>query len=56
MISKSFKEGTEAARWECDGSTEFELTEAKKDQRGTDIISHQQRFRRILDESESKEF
>ena len=40
LISKSFKEGTEAARWECDGSTEFELTEAKKDQRGTDVILH----------------
>jgi len=40
LISKSFKEGAEAARWECDGSTEFELTEAKKDQRGTDVILH----------------
>src|SRR6478736_6003523 len=40
LISKSFKEGTEAARWECDGSTEFELTEAKKEQRGTDVILH----------------
>src|SRR4249920_3603532 len=37
LISKSFKEGAEAAHWECDGSTEFELTEAKKDQRGTDV-------------------
>ena len=40
LISKSFKEGMEAARWECDGSTEFELTEAKKDHRGTDVILH----------------
>jgi len=40
LISKSFKEGAEAARWECDGSTEFELTEAKKDDRGTDVILH----------------
>src|SRR6478609_995216 len=40
IISRSFKEGTEAARWECDGSTEFELTEAKKEQRGTDVILH----------------
>ncbi len=40
LISKSFKEGTEAARWECDGSTEFELTEAKKESRGTDVILH----------------
>jgi len=40
LISKSYKEGSEAARWECDGSTEFELTEAKKEQRGTDVILH----------------
>ena len=40
IISKSFKEGAEAARWECDGSTEFELTSAKKETRGTDVILH----------------
>ncbi|HCW06415.1 MAG TPA: molecular chaperone HtpG [Cytophagales bacterium] len=40
LISKSYKENTEAARWECDGSTEFELTPAKKDTRGTDVILH----------------
>ncbi len=38
VISKSYKEGTEAARWECDGSTEFELGPATKAERGTDII------------------
>jgi molecular chaperone HtpG len=40
VISKSYKEGTEAARWECDGSTEFELTDAEKETRGTDVILH----------------
>ena len=40
LISRSFKEGSEPARWECDGSTEFELTEAKKENRGTDVILH----------------
>ncbi|MBS1952063.1 MAG: Chaperone protein HtpG [Cytophagales bacterium] len=40
VISKSYQEGTEAARWACDGSTEFELTEAKKETRGTDVILH----------------
>lgn len=40
VISKSFKEGTEAARWECDGSTQFELSSATKAERGTDIILH----------------
>ncbi len=40
VISKSYKEGTEAARWECDGSTEFELSDATKETRGTDVILH----------------
>lgn len=40
VVSKSYKEGTEAARWECDGSTEFELGPATKAARGTDIILH----------------
>ncbi|HNV30853.1 MAG TPA: molecular chaperone HtpG, partial [Cyclobacteriaceae bacterium] len=40
VISKSYKEGTDAARWECDGSTEFELSDATKETRGTDVILH----------------
>jgi molecular chaperone HtpG len=40
VISKSFKAGSEAAKWTCDGSTEFELTSAKKEPRGTDVILH----------------
>jgi molecular chaperone HtpG len=41
IISRSFKAGEdEAARWECDGSTEFELTPTKKTTRGTDVILH----------------
>ncbi len=40
VVSKSYKEGTEAARWICDGSTEYELSNATKETRGTDIILH----------------
>lgn len=40
VVSLSYKEGSEAARWECDGSTEFELTPAEKETRGTDVILH----------------
>lgn len=40
VVSKSYKDNTEGARWICDGSTEFELTAAKKDSRGTDVILH----------------
>lgn len=40
IITKSYQPDTEPARWVCDGSTEFEITAAKKDERGTDIILH----------------
>ncbi len=40
IISKSHEAGTEAARWVCDGSTEFEITKAKKEERGTTVILH----------------
>jgi len=40
IITKSYQEGTEAARWTCDGSTEFEITTAEKAERGTDIVLH----------------
>ncbi len=39
IITKSFKEET-AVHWSCDGSPEFELKEAKKENRGTEIILH----------------
>lgn len=41
ILSRSFKaEQDDAARWVCDGSTEFELFKASKEQRGTDVILH----------------
>ncbi len=40
VISKSYQEGSEAAKWTCDGSTEFELSKTKKGSRGTDVILH----------------
>jgi molecular chaperone HtpG len=40
IISKSYREDTEAVKWTCDGSTEFEITEATRETRGTDIILH----------------
>nr|WP_316828239.1 molecular chaperone HtpG [Pedobacter miscanthi] len=36
----SYQDGAEPARWVCDGSTEFEITEGVKTTRGTDIILH----------------
>lgn len=55
MVSKkveirtlSYKEGSKAVSWVCDGSPEYEMTEIEKTERGTDIILH-------IDD-ESKEF
>ena len=36
----SYQEGAEPARWICDGSTEFEITEGDRTTRGTDVILH----------------
>ena len=36
----SYQEGAEPARWICDGSTEFEITEGGSTTRGTDVILH----------------
>ncbi|HEY1115816.1 MAG TPA: molecular chaperone HtpG [Chitinophagaceae bacterium] len=34
----SYQEGAEPVRWECDGSTEFEITGGERTDRGTDVI------------------
>jgi molecular chaperone HtpG len=44
----SFQDGAQPACWICDGSTEFELTEGNRTERGTDII--------LYINSESEEF
>lgn len=36
----SYQEGAEPARWVCDGSTEFEITEGTLAERGTEITLH----------------
>jgi molecular chaperone HtpG len=40
VISKSYKEGSKAVKWECDGTPDYKLEETKRVQRGTDIILH----------------
>ena len=34
----SYQDGAEPARWICDGSTEFEISEGSRTERGTDVI------------------
>jgi molecular chaperone HtpG len=40
IISLSHAEGSQAMKWSCDGSTEFEITDAERTTRGSDIILH----------------
>ena len=44
----SYQEGAEPAQWLCDGSTEFEINEGRRSERGTDVI--------LYINSESEEF
>src|SRR5215213_11362430 len=44
----SYLEGAEPAKWVCDGSTEFEITEGSRTERGTDVV--------LYINSESEEF
>src|ERR1700739_4221837 len=48
VVTKSFKEGSTAVKWECDGSPAYTLSDADKAERGTDII--------LYINEESKEF
>ena len=40
IVTRSYQEGATAVRWSCEGTPEYEMTETKKDDRGTDIILH----------------
>ena len=40
IITKSYKEGSKAVKWSCDGSPAFEIEDADKAERGSDIILH----------------
>ncbi len=38
IITKSYKNGAKAVKWSCDGSPAYEIDEADKEGRGSDII------------------
>ena len=38
IITKSYKEGSKAVKWTCDGSPEYTLEDAEKKDRGSDIV------------------
>ena len=40
IITKSYQEGAQAVKWSCDGSTEYQMEDVEKEDRGTEIILH----------------
>ena len=38
IVTKSYKDGSKAVKWSCDGSPAYEIDEAEKEDRGSDII------------------
>jgi len=40
IITKSWKEGSQAIKWSCDGSPEYSIDDIEKAERGTNIVLH----------------
>uniref|UniRef100_A0AB33J750 Chaperone protein HtpG n=1 Tax=Prevotella sp. GTC17259 TaxID=3236795 RepID=A0AB33J750_9BACT len=40
IVTKSYKEGSKAVKWSCDGSPAYQIEETEKEDRGSDIILH----------------
>ena len=40
IITLSYKDGSKAMKWSCNGDTEYTLEETTKERRGTDIVMH----------------
>ena len=38
ILTKSYKDDSKAVKWSCDGSPSYEIVDAEKDDRGSDII------------------
>lgn len=40
IVTRSYKEGSKAVKWTCDGSPAYQIDEAEKEDRGSDIVLH----------------
>ncbi len=40
IITRSYKDGSKAVKWTCDGSPSYEISEVEKESRGSDIVLH----------------
>ena len=56
IVTKSYQEGAEAVKWECDGSPAFTISAAERAERGTDIILYiDDECKEFLEENKIKE-
>ena len=56
IITKSWQEGSKAVKWSCDGSPAYEITDAERESRGTDIVMYIDDDRKeFLEESKVKD-
>ena len=56
IITKSWQEGSKAVKWSCDGSPAYEITDADRESRGTDIVMYiDDDCKEFLEESKVKE-
>jgi len=56
IVTKSCKEGAKAVKWSCTGTPEYTMEDAKKEERGTDIILYiDDENKEFLEESKIKE-
>ncbi|MGM9702392.1 MAG: molecular chaperone HtpG [Prevotella sp.] len=40
IITRSYRDGAKAVKWSCDGSPSYEIDDAERDDRGSDIVLH----------------
>lgn len=40
IVTKSYQDGSKAVRWSCDGTPQFTIDDAEKEDRGSDVILH----------------
>ena len=40
IITRSWRDGSKAVKWSCDGSPAYEIDEAERESRGSDIVLH----------------
>ncbi|MDO4462662.1 MAG: molecular chaperone HtpG [Bacteroidia bacterium] len=56
LLTKSYRDGSQAVRWTCTGDPEYTLEDDSRDERGTDVIMHvTEEEKEFLDENKIEE-